>query len=228
MTKRTKQSVLWKVIHPNNPNQVSYLLGTIHIQSQFAFKRLATYKKLIATCDAYAAESDLDKLSQLELEGQFDESYAAEYQAVLSGNQYQHLDRFVRREIPQIYHMWQVLHPLLLMSQIESALMGSDEEQSLDLTIWEFAKAAGKKMFAIEPALMQQDIFKEIELDTAFRNIKSAISNFPKLSMKYKKLARYYQTDDIHALYLNAKKQLGKMKHKMLYDRNVFMADRIE
>ena len=228
MAKRKKQSVLWKLIAPDNPNQVSYLLGTIHIQSHFAFKNLPVYKELILACDAYAGESDLDELAQFELEGQFSAAYAAQYQAVLSENQYQHLDRFIRKEIPQIHHMWPMFHPMLLMSQIEMVLMGSDEPQSLDLTIWEFAKAAGKELVAIEPATMQQDIFKEIDLASAFRNVKSTISNLPKMSKKYVKLAHYYQTQDIQALYLSAKKQLGKMKHMMLYDRNVFMANRIE
>ncbi len=223
-----KQSVLWKVIAPNNPSQISYLLGTIHIQSHFAFEGLPVYKELIEACDAYAGESNLDELSEFELEGQFDASYTTQYQAILSENQYQHLDRFIRKEIPQIHHMWPLFHPLLLMSQLEMVLMGNDQPQSLDMTIWEFAKAANKELLAIEPASMQQDIFKEIDLETAFRNVKSAISNFPKMSKKYKKLAHYYQTQDIQALYLSAKKQLGKMKHMMLYDRNVFMANRIE
>lgn len=224
----SKNALLWKIIDPNNPDQVSYLLGTIHIQSQFAFENIHLYKDLILHCDAYAGESDLDELSQFELEGQFDASYAAHYQAILSENQYQHLDRFIRKEIPQIHHMWSLFHPMLLMSQVEMVLMGSDEPQSLDMTIWEFAKAADKELLAIEPAKMQQDIFKEIDLDTAFRNVKSTISNLPKMRRKYKKLAKYYQNQNIQSLYLAAKKQLGKMKHMMLYDRNVFMANRIE
>ncbi len=228
MSPKTKNALLWKIIDPNNPNQVSYLLGTIHIQSQFAFANLHIYKELILKCDAYAGESNLDELSQFELDGQFDPSYAVQYKAILSENQYQHLDRFIRKEIPQIHHMWLLFHPLLLMSQMEMVLMGSDEPQSLDMTIWEFAKAVGKELLAIESATMQQDIFKDIDLDTAFRNVKSAVSNLSKMSRKYKKLAHYYQVQDIQALYLSAKKQLGKMKHMMLYDRNVFMANRIE
>ena len=228
MSSRKQQSVLWKITPPNNTAQVSYLLGTIHIQSRFAFEGMPVYKELILTCDAYAGESNLDELSQLELDGQFDASYGQHYRDILSENQYQHLDRFIRKEIPQIHHMWPLFHPMLLMSQMEMVLMGSDEPLSLDMTIWAFAKAAGKELLAIEPATMQQDIFKEIDLNTAFRNVKSAISNLPRMSKKYEKLAHYYQTQNIQALYLKAKKQLGKMKHMMLYDRNVFMANRIE
>jgi len=225
---KKKQAVLWKISHPNHPNQISYLLGTIHIQSHFAFANLHIYKELILQCDAYAGESNLDELSQFELEGQFDSTYAAQYQTFLSENQYHHLDRFIRKEIPQIHHMWPLFHPMLLMSQLEMVLMGSDEPQSLDMTIWNFAKAAGKELLAIESASMQQDIFKDIDLDTAFRNVKSAISNLSKMTRKYQKLAHYYQEQNIQALYLIAKKQLGKMKHMMLYNRNAFMANRIE
>ncbi len=219
-------SILWKLTSKDNPNS-SYLLGTIHIQTRFAFAGLATFKELIDRCDAYAGESNLDDLAQAQLEGQFDPAYAQRYQQILSDNQWRHLDRFIRKEIPQIYDMWTFFHPMLLMSQIESALMGTDEPQSLDLTIWEYAKGQGKQMLAIEPASMQHDIFKDIDLETSFRSVRSAISSLPRLRKKYQKLSGYYQNQDIQSLYLRTKKQLGKMKHTMLYDRNVFMAEQI-
>lgn len=221
-----KNSILWQITAPDMID--SYLLGTIHIQSRFAFEGMPKYKELILQCAAYAGESNLDDLGEFELEGQFDSAYIQQYQQTLSENQYQHLDRFIRKEIPQIHHMWQMFHPMLLMSQIEMVLMGSDEPKSLDATIWEFAKEQGKELLAIESASMQGAIFEGIDLDVAFRNIKSAISNLSRLRKKYQKFGIYYQKQDIQALYLHAKKSLGKMKHTMLYNRNVFMADRIE
>ncbi len=219
------QSILWQIsgVH----DKASYLLGTVHIRSTFAFRAFPQFQNLISACDLYAGESNLDDLGDFQLDGQFDPDYAARYQALLSENQYAHLDRLIKKQVPQL-KMWPYLHPMLLMSQIESALMGHDEAESLDLALWEFAKAEGKDLVGIESAALQRQIFNEMDLDAAFQNIKHTIAKMHSLRKNYKKIAHYYQNQDIHALYLKAKKQLGKMKRPMLYDRNVYMADRIE
>ena len=221
------QSILWKITSEQNTGNPSYLLGTIHIQSKFAFRYFSKYQALIRQCDAYAGESNMDDLAEFQIPGQFDSSYAPKYQEVLSENQYAHLDRLIRKNLPHL-EMWPFLHPMLLMSQIEMVLMGMDEPESLDLALWEFAKAEGKELLAIESANLQRQIFEDIDLDSSFRNIKHAISNMSALRKSYTKLATYYQDQNIQSLYLKAKKQLGKMKRPMLYDRNVYMADRIE
>lgn len=225
--KNPTNSLLWEIAN-DAWDHTSFLLGTIHISTQFAFSYFDQYKLLIQQCAVYAGESDLDELANIALPGQMDPSYQQLYQQYLSANQYQHLHRFVRTHVPQIEAMWPVLHPLLLLSQMEASLVGSNHHETLDKALWNFAKAEGKVLTSIESAGMQQQIFEDIDLDTAFKGIKAAISSMSSFRKRYLKLAEYYENHDIQSLYKTARKQLSKAKHPMLYDRNFFMADRIE
>ncbi len=223
-----KQSILWQISKHNSSLRPSYLLGTIHIDTPFAFENMKVYEKLINSCDAYAGESDLDELRSISIPGQMSEAYLTMYQDTLSENQIQHLERFITSNIPTLVDGWVYLHPMLLLSQIEASIIGNGHLDPLDVALWEFAKEEGKVMLAIESASMQHDIFKKISTNDSFRSIKKAISNLPPLRKKYRKLAQHYQEQNIQALYKTTKKEMGKLKHKMIYERNIFMADRIE
>ncbi len=223
-----KQSILWQITKQDSGIAPSYLLGTIHIDSPFAFANFDLYEKLILLCDAYAGESDLDELRSLTIPGQIDEAYFEKYKDTLSENQFLHLERFIALNLPSLWGSWMYLHPMLLLAQIEASILGNGDFEPLDTALWEFAKEQNKKMLAVESASMQHEIFKNLNANDSFRSVKKAISNLPPLRKKYQKLAQHYKDQNIQALYKTTKKELGKLKHKMIYERNIFMADRIE
>lgn len=69
------QSLLWEVVHPDNPSKVSYLYGTMHVSSKLAFNLSDTFFIGLNNADIIALESEPTKW----LEEVMDLKYATEY-----------------------------------------------------------------------------------------------------------------------------------------------------
>lgn len=219
-----KQSLLWRITHPDL-EQPSYLFGTMHVQDARVFVYSEQLQDLILACDAFASEFNLDEMvpEAAAIQSQLADGQTLE--DVLKPNQWKRLQRFFAKRIPVDVHLFYHQQPIAIANFLSVYVFQKEMQQSLDETLFSFAKEHDKTLFGLETFEEQLEIMRHFDLKTQVKQLMEIIRNFKKFNDNILKMTSLYTAGRVHDLYKASKQGLGKMRKVMLYDRNATMAD---
>ncbi len=220
-----KNSLLWKI--EGGYKDASYIFGTMHVRDRRAFVYKEIAEEKILECDVYAAEMNLEAIDQAAMANSMDMDQDLFLSTLIKPKIYKRLEKLFRKQvgIPLIH--FEKSQPLMITNLITESLLSIDMPQSLDASLWQFASEEGKVLIGIESFEEQLNILSEIPLDYQLKGLVDLVRNFKKFKKQLFKLAGLYQDGNIRQLYKDSKKQAGKMRKLMFYDRNYIMAERI-
>ena len=231
---RFARGLLWKIEKPGRP--VSYLFGTVHIPDarllEFAPAMLGAFKaaELVATEIAMDMEN-LQKLTaaMIYTDGRTLESVAGKK---LYGELAALLPRLgVPATAAQYLKPWAAM-TLLIVSPRADAI-------PLDMLLYQAAGKAGKKQAALETIDEQVALFESESVEHQLLLLRDVVENIDKVDELAQKMLRAYLDRNLGALSaLAAYEELSstketrelnrRMKERMIEQRNVIMADRME
>ena len=114
-----------------------------------------------------------------------------------------------------------------MINAISEIILSQDMPESLDATLFRFAKEQDKTIDGIETHEEQVSIIQKISLDTQRQALVKTATNLRKYRKTIVKMKHLYETYETNRLHQASKKGIGGMRKVLLYDRNIKMATRI-
>lgn len=224
--KKKKQSLLWKITHPET-KKASYVFGTMHVRDERAFRYKEKVEQKIMDCDVYASEVNLDEMNHAMLMAAMQLPEGQSLSTLLSRKVYQRLNKLFLKWLGMGLTPFDFHQPLFVTNILTESLLSADMPESLDLTLWEFARANEKITLGIESFAEQLEILNSISLKYQIKSLVWMTKNFKSYRRQLFKMTDLYEKGDIQQLYRSTRKQAKGMRKLMLFDRNELMADRI-
>jgi len=221
-----KNTLLWK-IQGDHVSHTSYLFGTMHVKDQRAFGYSDLVFEKMLKCKALATEFNLDEMKQNASANFMDLPKGMSLKALMRPKNYKKVNKVFKRLTGLDLSLLDNSQPLLITNLLSERILTQDMPFSLDETLWNFANQNGMVTLGIETFEEQKEILKKIPLDYQVKSLNSIGKNFKNFSRQLLKMTKLYENGDIRQLYKNLKKEGGKMKKVLLYNRNHIMAERI-
>ncbi len=119
------------------------------------------------------------------------------------------------------------LRALIIINMLAELSLQKRSNMSLDMMLSDYAISKIKQIGGIETVADQISIMTSFDERLHIRQLLDIGRNPSKFNNSIKKLNTYYIDQDILSLYHSSKKGLGKLRHKLLYDRNTKMTQSI-
>ncbi|MDQ3142909.1 MAG: TraB/GumN family protein [Bacteroidota bacterium] len=220
-----KKSLLWSL--EKDSHHFSYLFGTIHIHHEKIHPLTTSIFPFIKACDAFAAEIDIDQSSYEKVLPYLLLPDGETLIDVMNKKSFDKLVSILRKSFSISLEERKQLKPFVLAHEINLAMLGQVEGMSMDEVIWRMAKEENKRCFGLEDIWEHYKVLNEIPVQYQCKMLMNQISNLSKFKRQNKQLIKKYLASDIGFIYKFGRKALGKLKRKMLYDRNEIMATKI-
>ncbi len=184
--------------------------------------------KAIDQCDRYYAETELDKnINQLypgyELlpEGRSLSHFIGE-------KKYQKVSRILLKSFGLDLDKYKYLRPLFLQGILDNLIAsGGKVAMALDHHLFNYALARGIPTGGVESIHEQMEIIPQLKVEDQCKTLLKIARNTKAYRRRINKLISMYNEKDAAGLYRIGRKQLGKYRNLMLYDRNEKMGLRI-
>jgi len=125
-----------------------------------------------------------------------------------------------------LLHLEQFL-PLIIFNKISESLLSKDEGFPLDVFLWNKAKELKLKTEGLETIEEHTSILKELDVKVQIKMLRSLLSNTAKFNKSIRKLTSLYEKENIQALFKVTKSSMGHFRKRLIYNRNLIMAERI-
>lgn len=226
MPSNTKQSLLWRIEGEGLPG-ASYLFGTMHVKDQRVFQRLHSVYNIINTCNAFAAEFELDGAAEVSMPTLLRLPDELRLDQLLPAKKWSKLQKILYKTVGVQLHLFNHLKPLLISNLIDEHLLTTDMPYSLDEHLWRHAQSLDKTMKGIETLEEQIQILQQLPLKQQLQGLLATMRNFSRYRQHLLKMAKWYEQGDIIKLYQGTKRGTRDARRLLLYDRNLLMANRI-
>jgi uncharacterized protein len=214
-------SLLWKLSAPDSPFH-SCLFGTMHVRDQRAFHGLDKVYACLDACDAFALELDLDAEGPpLQLPRQ------PPLRRLLSPRAYARLRKSLLKAFQLDIAFFPHFPPFALLELVTERILTDDHPFFLDAHLWNYAGEREKKRLGLETQQEQLEVLLEIPLDQQVKMLRQTGRNPARYRKSLQRMAAWYQAGDLKRLYHASKNSSGKLRRRMIYDRNQLMADRL-
>lgn len=219
------QSLLWR-ISGNGLTEHSYVYGTIHIKDKRVFVLTDSVYSAQRNTKATVLEIDLgaetsvqvSNLLMLPKEKTLSEFYSPEELTVLQ--------EIVEGKTSVPFSVFNNMRPAALLSVLSESYFSSDMPYALDEYFQRKANEMGKPVIGLETVEEQFDAIAEISPDMIFSYITDTATNE---DMSAQMISAYLQADfESLTQLLQADSLTVQYSDKLLRDRNVIMAERID
>ncbi len=224
--KKNKKSLIWS-FQQEGSDKISYLIGTMHVRDARAFKYQNLFFQKILSCDAFATEFNLDEASQNLSQAALMLPEGVSLKSLFTEKWYERVTELFEQKVGNDLLSYDSLRPILLVNILTEAILLKDAPQSLDETLWIFAKQNAKKMLGIETMQEQMDILQKMDVEDQVKQVKDITRNFARFRKTLLRMTALYEEADIQALYESAKRSVKGNRKLLLYDRNERMANEI-
>ncbi len=120
------------------------------------------------------------------------------------------------------------MHPLMIMSLLSTSALTREHLISLDEHLWNFAVSHDKEVSGLESFEKQLQLLTSIEPAGLYRELKSLASNPGKIRSNTQKGLSLYLHGKTHQLYMLSKASVGRLRKKVIHERNLDMAHVID
>ena len=227
MTRSFYKSLLWELFPENGKS--SYLFGTIHLPDQSLFFRVPEVVQLISRCDGFMAEYPLDRGGdESDIHPNFLIGGSGSLRDIMRPKAYSRLRNYLLKAFSIDLLHYDRLKPMLIEQLISSGLVEFPSNEPMDALLWRSARDMGKLMYGAESYESQLDLMERFPLDWQLRNLLRISRNSKNYRRHVYKMMQYYLDENLPALYRSSVKSLSDMKHMLVYERNIKIADQID
>ncbi|MFN0212772.1 MAG: TraB/GumN family protein [Saprospiraceae bacterium] len=223
--RKAENSLLWKVT-PRAGGRDSYLFGTMHVRDLRAFGWLELAKDYVAECDVFATEFDFSETDSAALSVALELPEGKDLEQLLSPQAWKHLDRYAQKKLGAKAEIFRDQHPMTVSTALSMAFLLEESAHSLDETLWQHARALGKRTTGVETFADQLATLRKIPFEQHLKSLTWLLKNYGRHKTRLHKMMRRYANGEIQALYQSAKKDAKGMRKILLFQRNLLMARR--
>jgi uncharacterized protein YbaP (TraB family) len=238
---KLERPLIWTLEHPKNPNQKSYLIGTIHIPHPFFQPLPSVFKAVIDDCSAFYAELDLSDKQSLAMQMMTKAmmTNGETLSTLLKPNHKKLLDDYLQsKALPSA--AFETMHPafveiMLLALELQSLL---SKGSALDELLVNYAKSKAKITGGIETPDEQINALLSDPPKIAADSLGFSLDRLQKDKNAGKnsieELIKAYFSGDPKKVQTVSEKEIAQSPanqknkfKKMLDDRNLVMTNRI-
>ena len=213
---------MWQITSPEGTK--SFLFGTMHVRDLQAFTGLDQVLRCIDQSDRYYSEIEMDTSGPgalIEFQ-KFPEG--KDLTDLISGHKYQRLRRSILRSFGLNIDHFSHLYPMIIANLIQTSILSQASDVIMDYHLYLYASNQGKEMRYLESQKEQLRLFHSIPMEYQVRSLLTLGRHPAKAKKQIMSLLTDYSEKNIRLLYQRSRKQLGKLRHVLLYQRNRDMA----
>lgn len=223
--KKNKNTLIWQVI--TESCQASYILGTMHVRDERAFRFLNSFYEKIKACDVFATEFDLESAEFSAVEEVMLLPHDQNLKSLLPLKLYEKVDTLLKKQVGGGIASFERMKPIAVTNFLNECVLSKDRLMSLDETLWNFAKDNGKILRGIETFEEQISVLRDLSIDDQVKGLKTVAHNFGKFRKQLLRMTQLYEQADILKIYKSAKQSAKGGRKILLYNRNEIMANRV-
>jgi uncharacterized protein len=220
-------SLLWRITSDDS-STTHYILGTMHLANDAAYTHYGLAQKCMSHCAHYQAEMALDfdtHLQSLHLRLET----GTRLSDLMSLPRWLKTTAVFKKSFELDIETIQDLIPFYIVQVLTERVVGAtaDHRLPLDYALWNHAMSIHMSLGGLETIDEQLAVLKKIPHKVGLASIYQIIRNPSRFKKTVRQISSHYVTGDIHSLHMNARKQLGVLRHILMYDRNQIMAARM-
>lgn len=198
----------------------------MHLATDAAYTHVEIAKKYIQLSSIYAAELDLNEQSKHDVNKYFllDDANFSDF---FNSNRYEKYVKVAAKAFNFNLNEYNHCTPFFINTLLTEKIFEKTHLSALDHYLWDFAIAKGLEMTGVESLDDQVRILKSIPTEIQIKSFKDTMSNVSGFRNKLECINEMYKKADIMSLYSSTKKNMGKLRKLMIYDRNKVMTDKI-
>jgi len=220
-----KKALLWRIA-PADGGRESYLFGTMHVRDLRAFGWLDLAQTYIDRCDLFATEFDFLEADGAALAQVMQLPEGQTLDKMLKPGPWKMLDHYTQKKLGIPAEALRGQHPMSISTLLTTAVLMEEATQSLDETLWQYARTAGKTTCGVESFEDQLQTIGKIPFATHLKSLNWLLRHYGRQKKQMRKMMRWYQAGNILQLYRSSKKDAKGMRKVLLYDRNATMVQR--
>jgi uncharacterized protein len=221
-----KKSLIWR-FNTEGSEKPNYLIGTMHVRDERAFQFEKAFEKAILECTIFATEFNLDEAQAGAVQISMFLPEGDSLKTLMPNKLYQKINTTLLKKMGVELAQFDRFKPLAITNFLTESLLSNDRWQSLDETLWHFAKDNNKILRGIETFDEQLAVLDKMTVADQLKGLKDTMHDLGSFKKQLTKMANLYEQADIEKLYKSAKKSAKGSRKLLLYDRNVVMANRI-
>jgi uncharacterized protein YbaP (TraB family) len=191
----------------------------------YTFADLAT--QYIHKVAIYAAEMDLDEAANQNMSIYLTLPEGTRFSSFFRPHQYERYRKMILKAFQKDILLMESYTPFFLTNYLTELTLLSRRDLPLDHYLWNFARQAGKKLEGVESFDDQVRILQQIPIEFQLSSFKTSMRNISAFRKKIDRINRLYAQGDVENIYKMSKRSMGKLRKLMLYDRNIYMTNRI-
>lgn len=200
----------------------------MHVRDKNAFGSLDFIHSKIKECEFYYSEMDLENISDPQFINFQIMPGDLTLRDLIPVKKYLKLEKSIHKSFGFHIRPFDHFYPMILANMIQMSILDHHSDLILDYHLYQWAKENGKEMKYLETVKQQMEIFHSIPLDLQIKSILQLGRMPHKAKQLLSLMLQDYADRDTRQLYLRSKRQLGKLRHKLLYERNVDMANKLQ
>jgi uncharacterized protein len=224
--KKKNQTLLWQ-LNTEGSLMTHFLIGTMHSKDNRVFKHIDKNYEAIKKCDIFATEFPLDDAENYDIQQFMLLPNEQTLTTILPSKLYEKTTILFKKKMKLDLAQFERFSPFFLTNMLTENALNADNFLSLDESMWQFAKEDGKILRGIETFDEQLEILQKMSLSDHIKGLKDIVSKHDTFRKKLQKMIKFYENQDITALYQLAKKSSHANRKLMLFDRNELMTKRI-
>lgn len=224
------QSLLWRITHPEAPDRVSYVYGTMHVNAEFVYQMGDSAIAAFQTSTAFAAEVEINRDSVMlmaqELVRMSEENKVTiSPKKDLTAPQRTNLQKMCKL-IEKEYNNNEMTFSLIELMSANQKYYSKDYMTSLDEALWYYAKWYGHEMYGLESVVDQIKIIGTLANEDDLKN-----SLGMDVEAAFADMQALYEARNVKGIREATEKYKAKNSRytvELIDNRNVVMANKID
>ncbi len=219
--KKSYNHLFWEIDHPELDSP-SYLYGTIHIIPNDSFFLPDIVSEQLDQSDHLVTEIVLDAKSMMATAMQMLLTPPNSLKSLLTDEDYNYLDSFMRDSMPMSIPMYQMIKPIFLAQQVSTMYCLREQPNSYELYFTNLFKEADKPISGLETVEEQIAFFNDIPLEEQANELMETVKDPKKYCSQFQDMFRLYRQRNLDELMLMVDEDptLKDRTGSLLYQRN--------
>lgn len=175
--------------------------------------------------ELYCSEVDINQMQLMNVEDAFMMPEGESLRILLGDKKYRKLNMIAQKAFNINLDFYDRLQPIVTINQLSVNVLSKDFPLPLDVALWSVAAERALELGGLETVEDQKKIMQSLDIDRQLKMLKDILRNVSKFRDHTLRLVDLFVSGDLHRLYMISKKELGKMRKALIYDRNDHMVE---